>query len=287
MLVRQSGATTFHLKDSDDWFLHTSAGQEFQRTLPFCQDELEHLRHTWASLSQWSEWCLHTGNLSDVSLARNVLECNDGQPALPPLFWALVHQLLHQRGLDNDDTSEEKKAVICLGTAIAVCACLEWQCSLCAVYAHSRQPILSQDALMHPSITPRHVDIQVFTAGSTKYDSQSVSTCAEDFLHTRPQVISPHPSQTRQPFCHDQHMTTDDEDFESRHCTANRHAALASAALHAMPALFRSPCAFAAFAGHAYRYNYGGSTLRGRGSNFPAFQNLRHDQPTWIPRTIP
>ena len=107
-------ASTFHLKDSDDWFLHTSAGQEFQHTLPFCQDELEHLRRTWASLSQWSEWRLHTGDLTDVSLARNVLVCNDGQPALPPLFWALIHQLLHQQGLDNGDTSEEEKAVICL-----------------------------------------------------------------------------------------------------------------------------------------------------------------------------
>jgi len=184
MIVRQSGATTFHLKDSDDWFLHTSAGQEFQHTLPFCQDELEHLRRTWASLSQWSEWRLHTGDLTDVSLARNVLVCNDGQPALPPLFWALVHQLLHQQGLDNDDTSEEEKAVICLWTAIAVRACLKWQCSLCAVYAHSWQPNLSQEALMHPSIAPRHVDTLVFPAGSTKNDSQSVSTLAEDFLHT-------------------------------------------------------------------------------------------------------
>ena len=140
MFLRQSGATTFHLKDSDDWFLHTSAGQEFQRTLPFCQDELEHLRRTWASLSQWSEWCLHTGDLTDVSLALNVLVCNDGQPALHPLFWALVHQLLHQLGLDNDNTSWKEKAVICLWTAIAVRACLEWQCSLCAVYAHSRRP---------------------------------------------------------------------------------------------------------------------------------------------------
>ena len=138
MLVRQSGATTFHLKDSDDWFLHTREGQEFLHTLPFCQHELEHLRRTWASLSQWSEWCLLTGEFTDVSLALNVLVCNDGQPALPPLFWALVHQLLHQRGLDNDDTSEEEKAVICLWTAIAVRACLEWQCSLCAVYAHSQ-----------------------------------------------------------------------------------------------------------------------------------------------------
>jgi len=186
MLVRQSGAITFHLKDSDDWFLHTSAGQEFQRTLPFCQDEFEHLRRTWASQSQWSEWCLHTGDITDVSLARNVLVCNNGQPALPPLSWALVHQLQHQRGLDNKDNSEEEKAVICLWTAIAVRACLEWQCSLCAVCAHSQQPNLSQEALMHPSIASRHVDTLVFPAGSTKYDSQSVSTLAEDFLHTLP-----------------------------------------------------------------------------------------------------
>jgi hypothetical protein len=128
-----------------------------------------------------------------VSLALNVLVCNDGQPALPPLFWALVHQLLHQRGLDNDDTSEEEKAVICLWTAIAVRACLEWQCSLCAVYAHSRRPSLSQEALLLPSIALRQVDTLVFPAGSTKYDSQSVSTLAEDFLHTLPLSNLPAP----------------------------------------------------------------------------------------------
>jgi len=186
MLVRQAGAATFHIKDSDAWFLYTSAGQEFQRTLPFSKDELEHLRRTWVSLSQWSQWCLHTGDLTDVSLARKVLVCNDGQPALPPLLWALVNQLLHQRGLDNDDTSEEEKAVICLWTAIAVRACLEWQCSLCAVYAHFRQPKPSQEALVHPSVAPRHVDTLVFPAGSIKYVSQSASTLVEYFLHTLP-----------------------------------------------------------------------------------------------------
>ena len=191
--VRQSGTTTFHLTDSDVQLLRTNAGQEFLHTLPFCQDELEHLRRTWASLSQWSEWCLHTGEFTDVSLALNVLVCNDGQPALPPLFWALVHLLLHQRGLDNDDTSEEEKAVICLWTAIAVRACLEWQCSLCAEYAHSRQLSLSQKAPMPMSIALRQVDTLVFPPGSTKYDAQSVSTLAEDFLHTLPLSDLPAP----------------------------------------------------------------------------------------------
>jgi len=45
-LVRQAGAATFHLKDSDACLLRTGAGQEFQRTLPFREDELEHLRRT-------------------------------------------------------------------------------------------------------------------------------------------------------------------------------------------------------------------------------------------------
>jgi len=76
-------------------------------------------------MSQWSQWCLHTGDLTDESLAQTVLVGDDVQPALPPLLWALVHQLLHQRGLDNDDTSNKEKAVICLWTALAVRACLE------------------------------------------------------------------------------------------------------------------------------------------------------------------
>jgi len=76
---------------------------------------------------------------------------------------------------------------------MAVRTCLEWQCSLCAVYAHSRQPQPSQEALVHLSVTPRHVDTPVFPAGSSNYDSQNASTLAEDFLHMLPLSNLPAP----------------------------------------------------------------------------------------------
>jgi len=195
--VRQAGVTTFKLEASDSSLLHTTAGQEFQSMLLFSKDELEHLRRTWVSLFHWSQWCLHTGDLTDMSLAQVVFVCDDVQPVLPPLCWALVHQSLHQRGLDNDDTSDEEKTVICLWTALAVRACLEWQCSLCAVYAHSLQPLLSQETLVHPSATPRYVDAMVFPAGCITYDAQRASTLAEDFLHTLPLSNLPAPASGR------------------------------------------------------------------------------------------